>query len=76
MSDDIEIPEVDTDDIIETSDEEGSVASSIAFAAAGVATGIGIWIVGQKLSEKVEGAIVRHWIKTRSEDPNNSNQEE
>lgn len=44
MSDDIETPEVDIDDIddIETSDEKSSAAVTVAIVAAGVAVGLGL----------------------------------
>lgn len=75
MSDDIETPEVDIDDI-ETSDEESSVAGTVAIVAAGVAVGLGLGYCVQKLSNKVEDAIVRHRSKEIQEDNNDSDQEE
>lgn len=58
MSDDIETPEVDIDDI-ETSDEESSVAGTVAIVAAGVAVGLGLGYGVQKLSNKIEDVIAR-----------------
>lgn len=75
MSDNIEIPEVDIDDI-ETSDEESSVAGTVAIVAAGVAVGLGLGYGVQKLSNKIEDAVVRHRIKKIQEDNNDSDQEE
>ena len=59
MSDNIEIPEVDPDDILETSDEESSVAGTIAIVAAGVAAGLGLGYGIQKLSNKIEDVVAR-----------------
>lgn len=59
MSDDIEIPEVDTDNILETSDEETSVAGTVAIVAAGVAAGLGIGYGVMKLSNKIEDVVAR-----------------
>ena len=59
MSDNIEIPEVDTDDIVETSEEESSVAGTVAIVAAGVAAGLGLGYGIQKLSNKIGDVIAR-----------------
>lgn len=75
MSDDIEIPEVDIDDV-EISDEESSVAGTVAIVAAGVAVGLGLGYGVQKLSNKIEDAIVQHWSNKIQEDNNDSDQEE
>lgn len=75
MSDDIETPEVDIDDI-ETSDEKSSVAGTVAIVAAGMAVGLGVGYGVKKLSNKIEDAIVRHRSKKIQEDDNNSDQEE
>lgn len=64
MSDDIEIPEVDTDDIIETSDEETSVAGTVAIVAAGVAAGLGIGYGLLKLSNKIGDKMYDHIVAT------------
>lgn len=53
MSDDIEIPEVYTDDIVDASDQETSVAGTVAIVAAGVAAGLGLGYGIQKLSKKI-----------------------
>lgn len=80
MSDDIEIPEVDTDDIIETSDEETSVAGTVAIVAAGVAAGLGIGYGLMKLSNKIgdkmyDHIVAQHEGHKTAEDPIESNQE-
>jgi hypothetical protein len=62
MSDNIEIPEVDTDEIVETSDEETSVASNIAIAAAGVTAGLGIGYCILKLSNKIGDKMYDHIV--------------
>lgn len=67
MSDDIEIPEVDTDDI-ETSDEESSVAGTVAIVAAGVAAGVGLGYGIQKLSNKIGDVIARRRGEKTPED--------
>ena len=81
MSDDIEIPEVDTTDIIETSDEETSVAGTVAIVAAGVAAGLGLGYGILKLSNKIgdkmyDHVVAQHKGDKTTEDPNDSNQEE
>lgn len=62
MSDDIEIPEVDTDNIVETSDEETSVAGTVAVAAVGVAAGLGIGYGLLKLSNKIGDKMYDHIV--------------
>lgn len=76
MSDDIKIPEVDTDDIIETSDEETSVAGTVAIVAAGVAAGLGIGYGLMKLSNKIEDVIAQHAGDKTTEDIINDHSEE
>lgn len=80
MSDDIEIPEVDTDDIVETSDKETSVAGTVAIVAAGVAAGAGLAYGVVKLSNKIgdtmyEHIVARHERNKITEDSAQSNQE-
>lgn len=58
MSDNIEFPEVDIDDI-ETSDEKSSVAGTVAIVAAGVAAGLGLGYGIQKLFNKSTDVIAR-----------------
>lgn len=74
MSDDIEPLEVETDDIIETSDEENSVTRTIAVAATGMVAGVGLWYGARILAKKVEAAAYRHWEKKVTED--NTDQKE
>lgn len=62
MSDDIEIPEVDTDDIVETSDKETSVAGTVAIVAAGVAVGAGLAYGVVKLSNKIGDKAYNHIV--------------
>ena len=76
MSDDIEIPEVDPDDIIETPDEENSVARTVAVAATGMVAGVGIWYGMQKLAKKLEAAAYRHWEQKVMEDNADPDQKE
>lgn len=59
MSDNIEIPEVEADDIIETPDEENSVAYTLAVAAIGMVAGVGVWCGAKKLTHKLEDTINR-----------------
>ena len=59
MSDDIEIPEVEADDVIETPDEENSVAYTLAVAAIGMVAGVGVWCGAKKLTHKLEDAVNR-----------------
>lgn len=59
MSDDIEITEVEPDDIIETPDEENSVAYTLAVAAIGMVAGVGAWCGAKKLKHKLEDVINR-----------------
>ena len=80
MSDDIEIPEVDTDDIVETSDEETSVAGTVAIAAAGVAAGAGLAYGIVKLSNKIgdkmyDHIVAQHERNKTTEDSAQSDQE-
>lgn len=81
MSDDIEIPEVDTDNIVETSDEETSVAGTVAVAAAGVAAGLGIGYGLLKLSNKIgdkmyDHIVAQHERNNTKDKTTESNQEE
>lgn len=62
MSDDIEIPEVDTDDIVDTSDEKTSVAGTVAIVAAGVAAGTGLAYGIVKLSNKIGDKMYEHIV--------------
>lgn len=80
MSDDIEIPEVDTDDIVETSDKETSVAGTVAIAAAGVAAGAGLAYGIVKLSNKIgdkmyDHIVAQHERNKTTEDSAQSDQE-
>lgn len=59
MSDNIEIPEVEPDEIIETPDEENSVAYTLAVAAIGMVAGVGAWYGAKKLTHKLENFITR-----------------
>ena len=59
MSDDIEIPEVEADDVIETPDEENSVAYTLAVAAIGMIAGAGTYCGAKKLKHKLEDIINR-----------------
>lgn len=79
MSDDIETPQVDTD-IIETSDEETSVAGTVAIVVAGMAAGLGIGYGLTKLSNKIgdkmyEHIVAQHGGNKITEDSTQSNQE-
>lgn len=76
MSDDIEIPEVEADDIIETPDEENSVATTLAVAATGMVAGVGVWYGARALSKKIEAVVYRHWEKKIMEDYTDSDQKE
>ena len=76
MSDNIEIPEVDPDDILETSDEKSSVAGTIAIVAAGVAAGVGLGYGVKKLSNKIEDVIARRAGDKTPEDIINDHSEE
>lgn len=76
MSDDIEIPEVEADDIIETPDEENSVARTLAVAATGMVAGVGVWYGARKLAQKLEVAAYRHWEKKFMEDNSDPDQKE
>lgn len=80
MSDDIEIPEVDTDDIIETSDEKTSVAGTIAVVTVGVTAGLGLGYCIQKLSNKIgdkmyDHIVAQHKRNKTTEDSPESDQE-
>lgn len=75
MSDDIETPEVDIDNI-ETSDKESSVAGTVAIAAAGVAAGLGLGYAIQKLSNKIEDVVARRAGDKTPEDIINDYSEE
>lgn len=59
MSDNIEIPEVNPDDIIETPDEENSVTYTLAITAIGMVAGVGVWYGVRKLSHKLEDVVNR-----------------
>lgn len=76
MSDDIEIPEVEADDIIETPDKENSVAYTLAVAAIGMVAGVGAWCGAKKLTHKLEAVVHRHWEKNVLEDITNPDQKE
>lgn len=76
MSDNIEIPEVDPDDILETSDEKSSVAGTVAIVAAGVAAGLGLGYGVQKLSNKIGNVIARRAGDKTPEDIINDHSEE
>lgn len=75
MSDDIEIPE-DVTNNIETSDEETSVAGTVAIVAAGVAAGLGLGYCVQKLSNKIEDVVARRAGDKTPEDIINDHSEE
>lgn len=76
MSDDIETLEVTPDDIIETHDEENSVAQTVAIAAAGMAVGVGVWCAGKKLGRKFQEFIWRKAIDSMTEENNDPDQKE
>lgn len=76
MSDDIEIPEVTTDDIIETHDEENSVAQTVAIATAGMVVGVGVWCAGKKLGRKFQEFIWRKAIDSMKEETNEPDHKE
>lgn len=59
MSDDIETPKFETDDVIETPDEENSVAYTLAVAAIGMVAGVGAWCGAKKLTRKIEDIVNR-----------------
>lgn len=75
MSDNIEIPEVDIDDI-ETSDEKSSAAGTVAIVAAGVAVGLGLGYGVMKISNKIEDVIARRAGDKTPEDIINDYSEE
>lgn len=76
MSDDIETLEATPDDIIETSDEEHTVAQTVAVAAAGMAVGVGVWCVGKKLGRKFQEFIWRKAINSMKEETNEPDHKE
>ena len=76
MSDDVEIPEVEADDIIETPDEENSVARTLAVAATGMVAGVGVWYGARTLAKKIEAVAYRHLEKKITEDYADSDQKE
>jgi hypothetical protein len=63
MSDNIEIPEIEADDVIETPDEENSVAYTLAVAAIGMVAGAGVWCGAKKLTHKLEEAVNRKMME-------------
>lgn len=80
MSDDIKIPEVDTDNIVETSDEETSVAGTVAIVTAGVAVGLTLGYCVQKLSNKIgdkmyDNIVAQHKRNKTTEDSPEPDQE-
>ena len=75
MSDSIEIPEVDTNDVI-TSDEETSVAGTVAIVAAGVAAGVGIGVGIKKLSEKIGDKMYDHIVASHRDDKTTKSDQE
>lgn len=76
MSDDIETPEIEADDIIETPDEENSVAYTIAVASIGMVAGVGAWCGGKKLLHKLEDVVNRKAAEKMSKEATNSDQKE
>lgn len=76
MSDNIEISDVETDDIIETPDEENSVAYTIAVAAIGMVAGVGAWCGGRKLAHKLEDAVNRRMAEKMLKENTDSDQKE
>ena len=76
MSDDIETPEVTPDDIIETHDEENSVAQTVAIAVAGMAVGVGVWCAGKKLGRKFQEFIWRKAVDSMTEENNEPDHKE
>lgn len=75
MSDNIEIPEVDIDDIV-TSDEETSIAGTVAIVAAGVAVGVGIGAGIKKLSEKIGDKMYDNIIASHRDDKTTKSDQE
>ena len=76
MSDGIEIPEVDTDNIVDTSDQETSVAGTVAIVAAGVAAGLGIGYGIQKLSNKIGDKMYDHIVASHRDDKTTESDQE
>ena len=76
MSDDIETTEVDTCDIVDTSDEETSVAGTIAIAVAGVAAGIGIGYGVKRLSEKIGDKMYDKIVASHRDDKTTESDQE
>lgn len=75
MSDNIEIPEVDTDDVVD-SDEETSVAGTVAIVAAGVAAGLGIGYGIKKLSNKIGDKMYDHIVASHRDDKTTESDQE
>lgn len=76
MSDNIETPEIEADDIIETPDEENSVAYTIAVAAIGMVAGVGAWCGAKKLKHKLEDIVNRKVMEKMLNDTTNPDQKE
>lgn len=76
MSDDIEIPEVEADDVIETPDKENSVAYTLAVAAIGMVAGAGVWCGAKKLTHKLEDAVQRKMAEKMLEENAEPDQKE
>lgn len=76
MSDNIEIPEVEVDDTIETPDEENSVAYTLAVAAIGMVAGVGAWCGAKKLTHKLEDVINRKVAEKMTKEDTDSDQKE
>lgn len=76
MSDDIEIPEVEPDDIIDTDNEENSVAYTLAVAAIGMVAGVGVWAGAKKLTHKLDDVINRKAMEKMLKDTTETDQKE
>lgn len=76
MSDNIEIPEVEADDVIETPDEENSVAYTLAIAAIGMVAGVGAWYGMKKLTHKLEDVVNRKMMEKMLKADTEPNQKE
>lgn len=76
MSDNIEIPEVEVDDTIETPDEENSVAYTLAVAAIGMVAGVGAWCGAKKLTHKLEDVVNRKAAEKIMKENTESDQKE
>lgn len=76
MSDNIETPEVEVDDTIETPDEEKSVAYTLAVAAIGMVAGVGAWCGVKKLTHKLEDVVNRKAMETMMKENAESDQTE